>query len=489
MSLLLRGARLVGRSSEPTDVLLKHGVITAIGESLTGTATLDLGGRWLMPGLWDGHVHVSQAALTSRRVDVSSATSAAQAVKLMAAAPRPPAGLPLVGFGFQDALWPDVPTAALLDERIAGIPVVLVSRDLHCCWLNTVALGWLGLGANPTGIVREDDAFPVTAALQNVPEDVLDGWVAETVAAAARRGVVGIVDFEMSDNIATWSRRFANGFRGARIDAGVYSAGLDAAVAAGHHTGEVIAGTDGFLTVGPFKVITDGSLNTRTAYCSEPYPGLDVDVFGALTVPPAELIERMRTAHRGGFVPAVHAIGDEANRLALDAFAAVGCGGRIEHAQLLRPADVARFAELGVAASVQPEHAMDDREIADHYWAGRTDRAFPIRTLLEAGARVILGSDAPVAPLDPWISIASAVGRSRDGREPWHPEQTITAAQAIAASTREMPGVSGGSGVSVGDIADLAIVELDPLTASHEQLRRMPVAATLLAGYFTHNAL
>ena len=488
--MLLRNVRIVGSgSSEPTDVLLKRGVVVGIGNALEGTATTDLGGRWLMPGLWDSHVHASQAALSSRRVDVSSAASASEAVQLMVRAPRPPEGLPLVGFGFQDALWPDVPTSALLDAGIADIPVVLMSRDLHCCWLNTAALGWLGLTTHSTGVVREDEAFPVTAALQNVPEEVLDGWVADVVAAAARRGIVGITDLEMSDNITAWSRRFAGGFRGARISAGVYSAGLDAAIAAGHYTGEVIAGTDGLLTVGEFKVLTDGSLNTRTAFCSEPYPGLSIDTHGIPTVAPEDLIERMRTAHAAGFVPAVHAIGDEANRLALDAFAAVGCVGRIEHAQLLRREDIARFAALGVVASVQPEHAMDDREIADHYWAGRTDRAFPLRTLLDAGAELMLGSDAPVAPLDPWISISAAVGRSRDGRDPWHPEQAITAAEAIAASTRRSSSVRGRSSVRVGDVADLAIVDADPLEATADELRSMPVSATMLAGYFTHDAL
>jgi len=126
---------------------------------------------------------------------------------------------------------------------------------------------------------------------------------------------------------------------------------------------------------------------------------------------------------------------------------------------------------------------MDDRDIADRYWSGRTDRAFALRSLLDAGAELILGSDAPVAPLDPWVTVAAAVGRTRDGREPWHPEQRITIAQAIAAST------NGVQTVARGNVADLAILDIDPLAATPDQLRAMPVAATLLAGYFTHNEL
>lgn len=484
MSLLLRDARLVGAGQEPIDVLLKHGVVTAVGHGLTGSAAVDLGGRWILPGLWDDHVHLSQVALTARRVNVAAASSAVEAARLIAAAPRPEPGFPLVGFGFRDGLWPDEPTSAVLDAVVPDIPVVVVSGDLHCCWLNSAALALFALAGHPTGILREDDAFPVTAAVQSVPADVLDSWVASTAVDAASRGVVGVVDLEMTDNLTDWTRRFAAGFQGLRIAAGVYTPWLDAAVRAGRRTGETIDGSDGLLSVGPFKIITDGSLNTRTAFCAEPYPGIDAsEAYGQLTVPTERLIELMRTAADAGLTPAVHAIGDEANRLALDAFEAVGCGGRIEHAQLLRDADFERFAALGVAASVQPEHAMDDREIADVYWAGRTHRAFALRALLDAGADLILGSDAPVAPLDPWITIAAAVGRSRDGLAPWHPEQRITTAQALAASSH------GKSRIDVGDVADLAVVDVDPLSVDHEQLRSMPVSATLLAGHFTHYAL
>jgi predicted amidohydrolase YtcJ len=145
--------------------------------------------------------------------------------------------------------------------------------------------------------------------------------------------------------------------------------------------------------------------------------------------------------------------------------------------------DFARFAALDVIASVQPEHAMDDRDVADHHWAGRTGRAFAFGSLHWAGARLRLGSDAPVSPLDPWQAIASASARSRGDREPWHPEQAIPFEVAYAASTR------GRTGVAVGDVADLAVLERDPATASRDELRELPVVATLLAGRFTWSAL
>jgi predicted amidohydrolase YtcJ len=116
-------------------------------------------------------------------------------------------------------------------------------------------------------------------------------------------------------------------------------------------------------------------------------------------------------------------------------------------------------------------------------WAGRTDRAFALETLSAAGVALRLGSDAPVAPLDPWVTMAAAVSRSRDGREPWHPEQRIVASAALAAST------GGRSAVTDGSVADLVVVEADPLTLDGDALRSLPVAATLLGGRFTHRTL
>jgi len=235
--------------------------------------------------------------------------------------------------------------------------------------------------------------------------------------------------------------------------------------------------------VGGFKILTDGSLNTRTAFCYDPYPGADADgsTRGMLTVPPESLVPLMRQASDAGISPVVHAIGDHANALALDAFETLGIGGRIEHAQLLSDADIARFGQLGVIASVQPEHANDDRDIADHHWAGRTGRAFALRSLLDAGAEIVLGSDAPVAPLDPWVTLAAAVTRSNGERAPWHPEQSISVDEAIVASTRTT--------LTAGQRADFAVTDLDPAQATATELRMMPVSGTLLGGRWTHRTL
>ncbi len=250
-------------------------------------------------------------------------------------------------------------------------------------------------------------------------------------------------------------------------------------------TGDVIDDTSGLLTVGPFKVITDGSLNTRTAYCHDAYQDGPDDAggFGLSLVSEPDLVRLMQRATDAGLTCAIHAIGDRANALVLQAFSDTGARGSIEHAQLLDDADIPRFGQLGVVASVQPEHAIDDRDVADRYWAGRTRRAFVLRSLLDGGAVLALGSDAPVAPLDPWIAIAAAVHRTRDDREPWHPEQAITLEEALLAS---MPLGRRSLALRVGDPADLIVLDADPFAATSAGLRAMPVAATMVDGHWSH---
>ena len=484
----IRNARPLG-GHEPIDLLLDDGVIVGIlpagidpGADRLADGEIDLEGRYVMPALWDEHVHMTQWAQHRRRIDLGAAESAAEAAAIVRSAIRSGEARDavVVGVGFRDALWPDAPTAALLDQVSSDRPIVLISADVHCVWVNSAALVHFGVDGDSAeaheGVLREDAAFALTSRLDSATDDEVDGWVADAAAEAARRGVVGIVDLEMRWNRDDWARRVARGFDALRVEFGVYPQHLDQAIALGLRSGLPVAGT---VAVGPLKVITDGSLNTRTAYCCDPYPDAPAEPYGRLTVPPCDLHPLLARASEAGFELAVHAIGDGANKLALDVFAKLGRGGRIEHAQLVHESDFGRFAALGVTASVQPEHAMDDRDVAERYWAGRTGRAFALRSLLDAGARLVLGSDAPVAPLDPWQAIAAATSRTRDARPAFHPEQAITIAEALAASTRTL--------VGLGEPADLIALDVDPLAADGDALRRMPVALTLLGGRVTHH--
>ncbi|MEU9336081.1 amidohydrolase [Streptomyces sp. NPDC048290] len=482
-SLTLTQARL-GPGGPLGALRIADGRITALGPDITGDGgpVRDLDGRTVLPGLWDAHVHLAQWASVRHRLDLAGAGSAREVADAVRERAARSGADPVVGYGFRDGLWPDVPHKSLLDAVCPDRAVALVSGDLHAAWFNSAGLALVGRAGHPTGLLREGDAFEAVSALPEVADEVLDRWIAEACEAAAARGVSGVVDFHIADNVTDWTRRAAVHRPAVRVDTAVYPAYLDEVLARGLRTGDRLPGTAGPVRLGPLKLFTDGSLNTRTALCCDPYPGREgtAGAYGVEETPYDELVRLMRRAAEHGITPAVHAIGDRANTRALDAFAEVGCPGRIEHAQLLTAADVARFAALGVTAGVQPAHAPDDRDVADRHWAGRTARAFAYGDLLAAGAQLEFGSDAPVSPLDPWAGIAAAVYRTADGRPAWHPEQCVPVRDALTASAR------GRAALAVGDMADLVVVDVDPLKADAATLRAMPVHATMTDGRFTY---
>lgn len=488
----VRGVRIAGpgreflMDDEPVDLHLSDGRIVDIAPTGVLPArgeVLDAEGAWAVPGLWDNHVHTVQWALAAERVPLLGAASAAEAAHVMAAADALADGR-RVGSGFRDALWPDHPSLALLDDATGAIPTYLINADVHSVWLNSAALAREGF-RSPDGMLREEDAFEISRRLNAVDPLHSDRAVSLAGAQAAARGVTGLVDFDMAWNADAWPRRIRDGFAWHRVEFAIYPFDLERAIAAGLRSGEPHEAQDapesarGLVHVGPLKVITDGSLGTRTAACSHAYPG-DPENFGVLTVPSAELVELLTRATGAGLDVALHAIGDRALTSALDAITATGASGSIEHAQLVRHADLARFARLGIVASVQPQHALDDRDLVGVHWSEQTAIGYPLASLRDAGAHLRFGSDAPVAPLDPWHAIAAAVTRTDDGREPWHPEERLTVDQALEASAR--------TALRPGEPADIALVEESPLTASGDRLRRMPVTATVLGGRVTHLA-
>jgi predicted amidohydrolase YtcJ len=239
------------------------------------------------------------------------------------------------------------------------------------------------------------------------------------------------------------------------------------------------------LRVGYLKMFMDGTLGSQTA--------LMLDGSGVRITSRDELAAVVRAGAAAGLPVAVHAIGDRANRDALDAFEEtrevwqpLGLRPRIEHAQLLAPEDVGRFAALGVAASVQFSHAPSDRDLADRFWAGKTDGAYAYRSLLESGAVVANGSDAPIEDLDPLAGVRAGVRRTIDDRAAWHPEQAVSVQQAFEATTLAPAWLAGDERrrgkLLPGYAADLVVLDRDPWTDLDAE-----VVATMVAGRWVHN--
>jgi Holliday junction DNA helicase RuvB P-loop domain/Amidohydrolase family len=211
-----------------------------------------------------------------------------------------------------------------------------------------------------------------------------------------------------------------------------------------------------------------------------------------------ELEEIVRRGAEQGWPVAVHAIGDQANRAALDAFestreewSALPIPPRVEHAQLVHPDDLERFAALGVACSVQFSHAPSDRDLADERWAGKTAGAYAFRSLWDSGAIVANGSDAPIEELDPLLGIRAGVTRTLDDRPSWHAEQCLSVEQALLASTVNPAQLCGDGNrrgrLLPGFLADLVVLDRDPLSCAPDELASVAVVATMVGGRWVHN--
>ena len=252
---------------------------------------------------------------------------------------------------------------------------------------------------------------------------------------------------------------------------------------------------DEWLRVGHLKLFTDGALGSQTAALEEPYEGSSDR--GLLTIDADRLAADVLRASAGGIAVAIHAIGDRAVRVALDAIeptrsAYPALRQRIEHAQLLRREDIARFGALGVIASMQPIHATSDRDLADRYWGReRVTRAYPWRQLLDRGARLAFGSDAPVEPIDPLLGMHAAVSRKRPGdRDRWHPEEALTLDEAIAGYTSGAAYAMGAERdrgtLAVGKRCDATVVERDLGMTPVDEWPGLKITGTVVGGEIVH---
>ena len=341
----------------------------------------------------------------------------------------------------------------------------------------------------PDETVRENEWFAAYALLYSLTgtDGTAPAAYRASLESAAAQGIVGMVDFEFVGGVPEWLERWDAGCDLLRIRMATYVEGLDDVVARGLRSGSPL-GDDDRLVMGPLKIISDGSLNTRTAWCCEPYADADRLEFprGAANLSAWELGHQLARANIAGLEVATHAIGDAAVEAALDAYAATGARGSIEHAQLVSRADVRRMAGLGLRASVQPAHLLDDRDLSELIWPGRAERCFAFRWMYDDGVPVVLGSDAPVSPLDPWLAIAAAVHRSDDEREPWSPQHALSAQEALAASTDRQPMVG------VGSRGDVVLLDRDPLADVDDvrtHLRGVGAALTVLDGEIIHRDL
>jgi predicted amidohydrolase YtcJ len=339
----------------------------------------------------------------------------------------------------------------------------------------------------PTGVLREECAWHFRDTHVHPTEDEMVEASRDGVRLANARGVTAVHDKDgWLGALGVWQRLEEEGSLSLRVWQSIPHDLVDHAHDLHFHSGF----GSSYLRVGYLKAFMDGTLGSQTARLLD---GSGVQITSA-----DELAEIVRRGAEAGFPVAVHAIGDLANREALDAFErtreqwrARGLRPRIEHAQLLAAEDVPRFAAIGVAASVQFSHAPSDRDLADRLWAGKTEGAYAFRSLLDAGTVVANGSDAPVEELDPLAGIVAGVLRTLDEREPWHPEQCMTVEEALGATILAPAWLSGDERrrgkLLPGFLADLVVLDRDPVAIPAEELPQVRVVATMVGGRWVHN--
>jgi len=471
--------------------------------ALASPDRVDLGGRCVLPGFNDSHVHFPTWALAQREVRLEGTSSLDEALQRVAAATKDvEPGRWLRGLGWRSGEWspPTEPTKEALDRVTGDTPTALMARDYHSLWLNSAALaranGDLDVEGGvvvrdergePTGVLREECAWHFRDTHVRPTEDELVDASREGVRIAIARGVTAVHDKDgWLGALAVWQRLREEGHLDLRVWQSLPAEQVDELADLGIRSGF----GDDLVRIGYLKAFMDGTLGSQTARM--------LDGSGVEITSKEQLIEIIRRGAQAGLPVAVHAIGDLGNRQALDAFEEtrsawqpLGLRHRIEHAQVLAAEDLPRFAELGVAASVQFSHAPSDRDLADRFWGGKTAGAYAYRSLRDSGALVANGSDAPIEELDPWAGVCAGVLRTIDDRAPWHPEQRLTLNEALEATTVNPAWLARDEHrrgkLIPGFLADLVVLDRDPYELDPEQLPQVNVVATMLGGRWTHN--
>ncbi len=463
-------------------------------------------GEFAIPGLTDAHLHYVDAAIAAEHVDLTDAATLDDGLAMLAATQ---AGLPegawLLGAGWDQRRWGRWPTAADLASIAPGRPAALWSFDHHAVWASAPALALAGVDArspDPDGGIarRAADGSPEGVLLENacplvmrrVPEPV-PAELRRMLGAMGRRlialGVVGVHDpgnVSPDAALSAFDAYAAMADAGAlpvRVHACLRSEGLELAAARGLRSGAHLgAGPDGRAKVGWLKLFADGTLGSQTAALLEPRTGsTDTGVF---RMPPDVLRELAARAADVGIASQIHAIGDSAARASLDALeptvARVPLMPRLEHVQLLHPDDLGRLAAHGIAASVQPVHLREDAATARRDWGDRAEAwGYTWRSILESGAVLAFGTDAPVEPIDPWPGIAMAVLRRDAGwgteTATFGPDEALTLEQALRAATVG-PSITAREPdrgrLRPGSRADLIVLPADPRETAGEGVAR-----------------
>ncbi len=513
------------------EMALYGGRIMAVGpagcaDALRGPATVlvDLEQSLVLPGLCDSHIHFTNYACALQELDLFEVpTLDMLQTRLQTFARSLPVEAWLIGRGWNQDLWPDqrFPAARDLDAVVGNRPVLLYAKSGHAAVASSAALQQAGIPpgtwspeggfierdaqGQPTGMLLESPAIKLVA--DHIPAHSME-WLEMAAKDAQKQlhawGLTAFHDFDGKQGLTVLQRMLQNHSLRMRAVSHVAQDQLDDAIAFG------LRGPLGneWVRIGGLKLFADGALGPRTALMAEPYEG-EPDNYGMAVVDKEEMLELATRATLNGIAVCVHAIGDRANHDVLDVFQEIrkietdqaiprkARRHRIEHVQVIQPADLPRLAELAIHGAVQPIHATQDMQMVDAYWGQRGQTAYAFRSLLDRGTRLAFGSDAPVETPNPFVGIHAAVTRRRADGTPgpagWYPAQKLTRAEAIRGYTAEaayLEGLEGAIGtLAPGYWADFFVPDRDIFQCEDDDILQAASRLTVIGGACVHGDL
>ncbi len=484
---------------------------------------VDLAGATVLPGLVDAHFHLRDVGAAASELDLRAATSAEDAAALVAAAAsRIPAGQPIVGSGWDQNDWAthEMPTHEVLDRAAPDHPVVLSRIDGHAIWVNARALELAHVDrrtadpsggeilrdrrGNPTGVLVDGAIDLVASQLPEATPEQIRSELLAGLERCRRVGLTAVHDMGTSAAELTVLRELEReGLLTLRVTSYVRVDDFESISSSPPDR-------EGLLQVVGAKLFADGALGSRGAALLEPYADRE-ETRGLLVTPEETLREQAALVHARGYQLAIHAIGDRGNRVALDAIEAAQHGDtsrrhRIEHAQVIAAADIPRFAQLGVVASMQPTHATSDMPWAEaRLGAQRIAGAYAWRTLLDASATLVFGSDAPVESENPWLGVYAAVTRTdREGMPEggWRPYERLGVGEVLTRFTHwpaevaglaqeaspDEPGHDDLGRIREGAQADFVVIDRDPFEIAASDLDDVQTLRTIVGGTQVYEA-
>ncbi len=488
--------------------------ILAIGDNDTILSEFDgrgifqnLDGKTIIPGLIDAHIHLKQYSQSLTIIDCEVSTKEECLNRVAERSRKIQPGEWILGHGWNQNEWENgFGNASDLDQVTPYHPVYLTSKSLHAAWVNSIALKISGIyggttdipsgtiqrdkRGRPTGILLENASELVEKYIPDLTQDELINSISNAQMELLKIGITSVHDFDQQDCFKALQHLKADGRLRIRVIKSIPLDLLPNAIELGIHS----SFGDDWLRIGSVKMFTDGALGPHTAAMLQPYD-LSPDNYGMLLMDSNEIYEHGHKAVSNGLSLAVHAIGDRANREALNAFEALRqlegkLRHRIEHVQLLHPDDIPRLSNLNIIASMQPIHATSDMQMVDRFWGDRAVYSYGFKTQFTHGARVAFGSDAPVESPNPFWGIRAAVTRQRTDGSPdsegWNPLERLSTLEALRGFTiggAYAAGMEDRQGkLMPGYFADLLVLDTNIMECDPSNIDNIRPIATMVGG-------